>query len=121
MFTDPQTLTINAVATDLPRTGSGQSAGTFTKPDGTVQLVISHLTGKRTRRAIRVNFNKIASNPFDTTRNERVSGSVYLVVDVPAGGQGYTLAETKYYVDALVAYLAASSGAKVTQFLGGEA
>jgi hypothetical protein len=44
--------------------------------------------------------------------------SVYVVVDVPP--QGYTITEQKYVVDALVAYLTASSGAKVTQLLGGE-
>jgi hypothetical protein len=45
--------------------------------------------------------------------------STYLVVDLPAAG-GYTVAEAKLIVDGLTAYLTASSGAKVTQLLGGE-
>lgn len=44
--------------------------------------------------------------------------STYIVVDTPT--DGYTLAEAKQIVDALVAYLTASSGARVTQLLGGE-
>jgi hypothetical protein len=44
--------------------------------------------------------------------------SAYLVVNTPK--VGYTVAEAKAVVDALVAYLAASSGARVTQLLGGE-
>jgi hypothetical protein len=41
-----------------------------------------------------------------------------MVVDVPVFG--YTVAEAKVIVDGLVAYLTASSGARVTQILGGE-
>jgi hypothetical protein len=44
--------------------------------------------------------------------------SAYVVIDVPT--TGYTIAEQKQIVDALTAYLTASSGAKVTQLLGGE-
>jgi hypothetical protein len=40
------------------------------------------------------------------------------VVDCPT--VGYTLTEKKQLVDALTAYLTASSGARVTQLLGGE-
>jgi hypothetical protein len=34
--------------------------------------------------------------------------------------QGYTVAEAKYIVDALTLWATASTGAKVTQLLGGE-
>jgi hypothetical protein len=44
--------------------------------------------------------------------------STYLVVDVPV--TGFTIAETKQIIDGLTAYLTASSGARVTQLLGGE-
>jgi hypothetical protein len=44
--------------------------------------------------------------------------SVYMVVDHPVNG--FTVVEQKYLVDALTAYLSASTGAKVTQLLGGE-
>lgn len=44
--------------------------------------------------------------------------SAYLVVDTPI--TGFTVAEAKQIVDALTGYLTASSGAKVTNILGGE-
>lgn len=119
-FADPQSVTINAVAQNMPRVSNGDNKGAFSKDDGTYQLKISHQYGKRTRRTIRLDAQKIATNPFDTSLNQQVSMSVYVVVDVPANGQGYTITEQKQIVDGLTAYLTASSGAKVTQLLGGE-
>lgn len=117
-LTDPQSVTINAVAQSMPRTSVGSNTSTYTQDDQTNQLIVSHQYGKRVRRSIRLNDSKIAANPFDTTRNEQISMSVYLVIDVPP--QGYTIVEQQDVVDGLVAYLAASSGAIVTQVLGGE-
>lgn len=119
-FADPQSVTINSVAQSMPRVSSDVNAGQFSKDDGTYKLKVSHQYGKRTRRTIRLDGQKIAANPFDTSLNQQVSMSCYLVVDVPANGQGYTIAEIKQVVDGLTAYLTASSGAKVTQLLGGE-
>jgi len=44
--------------------------------------------------------------------------TVYFAVDTPV--TGYTVQEAKEVGDALVAYLTASSGARLTQLLGGE-
>lgn len=117
-FADPQSVTINAVANSLPRTSSGVNNGIFTKDDGTVQLTVSHQYGKRTRRTIRLAHSKIAPNPLVSTQNVGRNMTAYVVVDTPT--DGYTLAEAKQIVDALTAYLTASSGARVTQLLGGE-
>jgi len=117
-FADPQSVTINAVAQSLPRISSGTNAGVFQKDDTTVKLSVSHTYGARNRRLLRLDHSKIAADPLVASTNVRLSMSAYLVVDVPA--TGYTVAEAKQVVDALVAYLAASSGARVTQLLGGE-
>jgi len=117
-FADPLSITVDSVAQSMARTGSGINTGQYTQDDGTNGLVISHQYGKRTRRAMKFTDNKIAANPFDTTRNEKVSMSVTLVVDVPP--QGYTIAEQQDIVDGLLAFLSASSGAMVTKLLGGE-
>lgn len=117
-FADPQSVTINAVATSLPRTSSGLASGSFTSGDGTVKLSVSHLYGKRTRRTARIDFSKIAADTYNPTLNTKSSLSVYVVVDVPV--TGFTITEQKYIVDALVGWLSASSGAKETQLLGGE-
>jgi hypothetical protein len=117
-YADPQTVTINAVAQTLPRISSGANAGVFQKDDTTVKLSVSHQYGNRTRRTLRLDFSKIAADPLMASVNVRLGMSAYLVVDVPT--TGFTIAETKQIVDALTAYLTASSGAKVTQLLGGE-
>lgn len=119
-FADPQSITINAVANSLPRTSSGANSGVFTKDDGTVKLTVSHQYGKRTRRIIRVDHKKTVSDPMVPTNNTVASMSTYLVVDLPGVTGMYTVTEAKQIVDALVAYLSATSGARVTQLLGGE-
>lgn len=118
-FADPQSVTINAVANSLARTGLSLNQGLFLKDDGLVGLVIGQNVGpKRIRRSLRLNHAKIAADPFVTGVNNKYSMSAYLVVDLPV--VGYTVAEAKQVVDGLTAYLTASSGAKVTQLLGGE-
>ena len=117
-YADPQTVTINAVAQTLPRVSSGESSGVFQKDDDTVRLTVSHNVGKRKRRTIRIDHKKIASDPLMASVNVQLSMSAYIVVDIPP--VGYTIAEAKEIVDALTAYLTASSGARVTQLLGGE-
>lgn len=117
-FADPQSVTINAVPISLPRTSSGQNAGGFSSADSTVQLKVSSAYGKRTRRTVRIDASKISADPLVPSINSRSSMSVYMVVDHPVNG--YTVAEQKQIVDALVAYLSASTGARVTQLLGGE-
>jgi len=117
-FADPQTVTINAVAVPLPRTSSGINAGVFTKDDGNVKLLVSHAYGKRTRRTVRIDTQKVIPDPLFPAQNTPRSMSVYIVVDTPS--TGYTLAEQKQLVDALAAYLTASSGARTVQLLGGE-
>lgn len=118
MFSEPQSVTINAVAQSLPRTSSGTNSGVFTKDDGTVQLIVSHQYGKRNRRSIRLSTNKVSADPLATGVFQKTDMSVTLVVDHPL--VGYTNAEAKQNVDALVAYLSAASGAQVTKLLGGE-
>jgi hypothetical protein len=117
-FADPQSVTINAVANSLPRVASGVNTGSFQKDDTTVALSVSHQYGTRTRRQLRLDHKKIAPDVLLSGVNTQVSMSAYLVVDVPK--VGYTIAEQKQIIDALTAYLTASSGARVTQLLGGE-
>lgn len=117
-YADPQSVTINAVPVSLPRTSSGTNSGSFTSSDGLVYMSVAHSYGKRTRRTLRLTHSKITSDPLFPSQNVKPSMSTYIVTDVPVNG--YTVAEAKQVVDALVAYLTATSGARVTQLLGGE-
>jgi hypothetical protein len=83
-----------------------------------LKLSISHAYSKRVRRTLRIDHQKTATDVLDPSINTLYGMSCYIVVDVPK--VGYTVTESKNVVDGLVAYLAASSGAKITQLLGGE-
>jgi hypothetical protein len=117
-FSDPQSVTVNAVAQSMPRTGSGIGVGTFATADGAFALAVKHSKGKRNRAEIRLTQTKTTTDPLLPSQNVVVSMSVYTVVDTPLNG--FSITEAKYVADALYAYLTASSGAKVTQLLGGE-
>jgi hypothetical protein len=117
-FTDPQSVTINAVANTLPRVSSGVNTGVFQTSDGNVKLSVSHAYGKRTRRTIRIDHSKVAPDPLISSTSVKYSMSTYVVVDTPV--TGYTVTEAKQIVDALTAFLTGTSGARVTQLLGGE-
>jgi hypothetical protein len=118
MLADPQSVTINAVATSLPAIARDVNASGYQSADATVKLTISHNYAKRTRRTVRLDQSKITADPLVPAQNQKVSMSAYLVIDHPV--TGFTNTEIKYIVDALTAYLTASSGAKVTSVLGGE-
>jgi len=117
-FSDPQTVSIGGVATSLPRVAAGVNSGAFSSADGTVKLSVSSQNGKRIRRQIRLDHQKYAADPTNSTINVPRSMTVYIVVDTPL--QGYDLTEQEQLVMALTDYLEASSGARVAQLLGGE-
>lgn len=117
-YADPQSVTIGATPYSLPRVSSGVGSGAFRSADNTVDLSVSSSYGRRIRRTVRLTTSKIVADPIVPNQNVKTSMSTYLVVDTPVNG--YTVAEAKQVVDALVAYLAASTGARVTQLLGGE-
>lgn len=117
-FSDPQSVTINAVAQTLPRVSVDTNASIYQKDDGTVKLTASHSYGRRKRSLLRLDFSKTAADPLTSSNNVIYSMSVQLVVDRPL--VGFTIAEQKQIVDALSAYLTASSGANTTKLLGGE-
>lgn len=128
MFADPQSIVVGPTVTastsggttvSLPRTGSSTDSGAFKSSDGNVGVVISHRAGKgRVRHSFRVNHRKVAADPFTTSVNAEYSMSAILTIDHPS--VGYTIAEAKAVVDGFIAFMAVSSGAKVTQLLGGE-
>lgn len=117
-LTDPQSVTINAVAVPLPRVSTGVNQSKYVSNDGLVELTASHSYGKTTRRLLRIDHSKIAPDPMVSDRNIKHSMSAHLVIQVPV--TGYTVTEAKQIVDALTGFLTASSGAVVTKLLGGE-
>lgn len=118
MFTDPQTVTINAVPHTLPRTESDGQTSSYTTEDGTLVLTVQHLETKnaRVRHQVRVDFNKIAADPFVAGNSRLANASAYIVIDEPNAGQ-FTNTDLLNYVKGLVGWL---TDANVTKVLAGE-
>jgi hypothetical protein len=115
---DPQSVTISAVTTSLPRTSVDDDRSEYTSADGLLQLVASHDYGKRTRRMVRLDSSKLTSDPFKPSENVKVGMSVYTVFDLPPAG--FTNAEALAVWVGYNAALMASSNALVSKLLGGE-
>jgi hypothetical protein len=120
MLSDPQSLTINAVATSLPKISTESNKSVYQKDDGTVRLTIQHSYGpKRNRRLVRIDQKKISSDPLVTANNQEYKLAVYLVIDEPTT-VGFTVAERQYIVTSLADWLKASTNAATNAVLGGQ-
>lgn len=117
-YVDPQTITVNAVAQTLARTGTGIGTGSFRTNDGNFELEIAHRTGRRAQHTIAIKQRKIAADPLVSSNNTEYTMTARVTFDVPL--VGYTVAEQKLLWDGFATWFAATSGAKVTQLLGGE-
>jgi hypothetical protein len=117
MFADPQSITINGVATSLPRVSMGELTGQFRAADATLTLSVKHTQGRTDRSVVRVDSKKLGANPLDPSKNLPYTASVYTVVEAPAGGQGYTSVELENLIKGHAAYLTA---ANVTKIVGKE-
>lgn len=109
-FSDPQSLTINAITTSLPRTVTLPTASTFQSADNLLTLLTSQSAGKRYRSLARVDVAKI-----DPANGERLSFGVYTVIDRPV--VGFTTAEVLYAVTGLTAWGSASTNANWTKLI----
>jgi hypothetical protein len=115
MLSDPQSVTVNAVAVSLPRTQMGPTNNTYTSADGNTTMVVKqNTTASRFRREVRLSNQKVAADPISAIQKQ-IGVSVYLVIDEPKFG--YTDTEIGYYIDALKAWLTSTNYNKV---LGGE-
>nr|UJQ85610.1 MAG: hypothetical protein 2 [Leviviridae sp.] len=118
MLADP-TFTINAVAQALKRTGMGPNSGSFATNDGLHKLNVSHSLGSANQRMIRLDRVQTVANPLSTGEFFEAADSVWLVSRTPRVG-ALTVVQQKHLVDGFLAGLSASSGALITQLLGGE-
>jgi hypothetical protein len=119
MLSDPQSVTINAVANSLPATSRQDNASVYTKDDGNVKLSISHTYAKaRNRRMVRIDQRKIAADPLISAQNIQYTLAAYLVVDEPV--TGFTVAERNYLIQALALWLTTGSAANAIAFAAGQ-
>jgi len=117
-FADPQSITISAVTTPLPRVDVGSNKSSYLSADALIAESASSTYGKRTRRVLRVDHSKITTDPFIPAQNVKVSMSNYIVFDLPPAG--YTNAEALAVYAGFKAQFTASSDLLITKLLGGE-
>lgn len=122
-FADPQSVTYNAVAKSLNRVSSSTNAGRFYLAEtggNDYSLELSHQYGKRTRRMARLNVGAVSANPFATGLSSYESSSFYLVVDTPATYGIVDPAVAVLGVNALTAWLTASTNANALKLVQGQ-
>lgn len=115
MFTDPQSVTINAVPYSMPRVSSQGTSAIYQTADESLKMTISHQEAKdRTRRMVRLDKRVIAADPLTSENDYRTCG-VYLVIDEPE--YGFSDTDIDNIVQGFKTWL--SSG-NVTKVLGQE-
>nr|QDH88190.1 MAG: hypothetical protein H4Bulk4625658_000003 [Leviviridae sp.] len=120
-LTDPQKFKeVAGTEVTAPRVSSGDFKSVYETSDGLNKLTLSTTTSNssRKRHLLRIDVEKIATNPFEEARKEPISASVYLVIDRPF--TGYTVAEMKKLVEGLVGLASATTYSVVEKLLGGE-
>lgn len=118
-FSDPMSVTINAVAKTLPRVYSPDGPSTFKTQDDEFTVEVSHskVKGRRERHLFRLSQRKIGADPLVPATNLESRASVHLVLDNPL--TGFSDVELGYLITGLGNFLTnATSQAK---FIGGEA
>lgn len=117
-YTDPQTITVSAVAHVMARIASGDGYGVFQQDDASYRFEVRHTAGKRQRHSIKITQTKTAPDPLISAQNIVYSQSVILTFDQPR--TGFTIAEGTALWTGISTWLSASSAAVVTKLLGGE-
>jgi len=103
----PQSVTIDAVATDLHRIEDDKSSSLYSSEDGTLQMKVSHQSSKgRTRRMVRLDQTVVAADPL-TAENAYQRAGVYIVIDEPSFG--FSDAELEDIVDGLKTWLTSAN------------
>lgn len=118
-FSDPTSITMNAVAKSLPRIFAPSGPSTFKSADDEFKLEISHseVKGRRERHLVRITQRAVVADPYVPTNFAETRASVHLVLDNPL--VGFTDAELGYLVEALADFI--RDNTNQVKFIQGEA
>lgn len=112
-FSDPQTLTVNAVAKSMALVERNGRSASYRTSDGEYSFSISHQQkGGRVRSMVRTNQSKLAPDPYQSGLNVTAKHSVWIVLDRPAEGF-FTPTEIDYVVQAFKTWLSSANVLKV--------
>lgn len=111
MFTDPQSVTIDAIAYSMPRISTEGMKALYSEATEALKMTISHQEAKdRTRHMVRLDRRVVAADPL-TAVNEYKSAAVYLVMDVPEFG--FTIDAVDDIVQGFKTWLSTANVSKV--------
>lgn len=87
MFSDPQTVTVNAVAKAMPRVSNAGTASVYQMADESFKLSVSHTKAgnDRIRSLVRIDQRAVVPDPL-TAVNDYETLSFYFVIDRPSVG-----------------------------------
>jgi hypothetical protein len=116
---DPQSVTVSAVTTPLPRTFSSGAESAYVSSDGLLRLSLNHNLVKqgRSRHLLRFDHSKLTPDPFITSQNVKVGMAIYMVIDAPPAG--YSNTEIMAVYTGFKGLYTASSDAVITKLIGG--
>jgi hypothetical protein len=119
-LTDPQSITVSAATSSLPRTSVEGDKSEYTSSDGLIKLTADHTPAKqgRVRRLLRIDHSKLTSDPYKPSDNVKVGMAIYIVFDIPPAG--YSATEQLAVYTGFKTMFSASSDALITKVLGGE-
>jgi len=112
MFSEPITITVNAVGQVMPRTSSTGMKSTYEKADSTFNLLIEHVNTKagRLRSVARFEQRAIVPDPL-TAVNDWENMAVTLIIDRPL--IGFTAAQQDQLLSGFRAWLATATSDKL--------
>jgi hypothetical protein len=111
MYTDPQSITVNAVAQSMPRISSVGTKSVYQKNDLSFTMTISHAVSKdRLRSMVRVDQRAIVPDPL-TAVNDWENIAVSLVIDRPL--IGFTAAQQDQLLTGFRTWLATATSDKL--------
>lgn len=105
MLTDPQTVTIDGSAKTMPRISTGNLQAQYSDADGGTKLRVSHTVSNRERSLVRLDLSKVGTDPFVSTVSRPYTAAVYLVIDRPLNGAGFTDAELVKAITGFLSYM----------------
>jgi hypothetical protein len=117
-FADPYVVTVGAASPSMAAVSRGDNQTSYRSADGLVSAKVSHQYGKRNRSVIRIDFSKIAADPFAPSVNQKFTHSAYLVYERPP--VGFTATEQQDLIKALLNKSIATTFADVTKLVAGE-
>lgn len=120
-LTDPQKFK-EAAGTEVtaPRVSTGNRSSEYVSSDGLTKLTVSTTETQRGRKRhlVRIDVNKITTNPYDESQKLEVSMSAYTVIDRPVAG--FTAAEAKKLYEGLSGLCSATAFSLIEKVLGSE-